>query len=44
LDVHPVPPLSVRKIDNNKAPSGRAEWCFASSARRQMGFLAFGPQ
>src|SRR5262245_16379863 len=44
LDVHPLPPLSARKIDNNKAPSGRAaEWCFASSARRQIGFLAFGP-
>src|SRR5262245_25149880 len=31
LDVHPLPPLSARRIDNNKAPSGRAaEWCFAS--------------
>src|SRR5262249_62363528 len=45
LHVHPLPPLSARKIDNNKAPSGRAaEWCFTSSARRQIGFFAFAPK
>jgi hypothetical protein len=33
------------KQNNNKAPSGRpAEWCFASSACRQIGFFAFGPK
>src|SRR5262249_18835588 len=31
LNAHPLPPLSEREIENNKAPSGRpAEWCFAS--------------